>query len=75
MQINVGFTSAARQVSLTTDLTVDEITSLLTTHAGPDADPLVLTDTSGRTLVVAPGQLAYIEVLPERSQQVGFGVG
>ena len=42
---------------------------------GDRAEPLVLADTSGRQLIVAPGRLAYIETLPERTQKVGFGIG
>lgn len=75
MQINVGMTDTAQQISLSVDLSEAELTELVATHTRPEAGPLRLTDRSGRTLLVAPGRLAYIEILPERTQKVGFGVG
>ena len=77
MQIHVGFTNNSQQISLSVDLTEAQIVALVATHCGADApnEPLVLADTCGRQLIVAPGRLAYIETLPERTQKVGFGIG
>lgn len=72
MQIQVGFTHNQRQVNLTIDANADALADILERSA---SETTTLVDTSGRTLIVAPGQLAYIEVMPERTQKVGFGVG
>ncbi|MBD3690176.1 DUF3107 family protein [Nanchangia anserum] len=75
MQIHVGTTGPGQQLNLTVDMTADELAQVAEANQGDSARAITLREESGRSLIIAPRQLSYIEILPERTQKVGFGVG
>ncbi|SDC37045.1 Protein of unknown function [Sanguibacter gelidistatuariae] len=72
MDITIGVQNLAREITVETDATADEITKLVTAalSGGP---VLELVDTKGRRVLVPSATIGYVEIGTEEQRKVGFG--
>ena len=71
MEITIGIRQVAREISVETSLSADEVaTAVEKALAGSILD---LTDTRGRRVVVPSAAIGYIEIGAEEQRRVGFG--
>ena len=71
MEITIGIRQVAREISVETSLSADEIAAAVEKAlAGSILD---LTDTRGRRVVVPSAAIGYIEIGAEEQRRVGFG--
>lgn len=72
MDIKLGIADVAREVTLDTEATVEEITAQL--HEALQNDGiLTLTDKKGRTVLVPARRVGYVELGSGNVRPVGFG--
>ena len=72
MEVKVGVKGAARELSLESAQTPEEITEAVK-NALTDGGILSLTDEKGRQVIVPVDKLAYIEIGEQVERRVGFG--
>ena len=72
MEIKIGVQESARELSLESDQSPDEVTAAVQA-ALASGGLLSLTDDRGRTVLVPAAKLAYVEVGPATKGKVGFG--
>lgn len=71
MEITIGIRQVARELTLETTQSADEVTAAVEKAlAGSILD---LTDNRGRRVVVPSEAIGYIEIGAEESRRVGFG--
>ena len=71
MEITIGIRQVARELSVETSLSADEVAAAVEKAlAGSILD---LTDTRGRRVVVPSAAIGYIEIGAEEQRRVGFG--
>ena len=71
MEVKIGVRHAPRELVIDTPETADDVESMLS-QAVADGTTLALTDTRGRRLLVPAAGIAYVEMGPGVSGQVGF---
>ena len=71
MEVKIGVQNAQRELVLDTDITPDDIESLLA-EALAGNKVLRLSDVKGRTVVVAADKITYLELGSPTSSTVGF---
>ena len=72
MEIRIGVQNVARELTLESDLSGDEVRELVA-KALADGTPLTLSDAKGHTITVPASALAYVDVAAEQKGRVGFG--
>lgn len=72
VEVKIGVQNAARELSVDTDSSSDEVHAALTA-ALKDSGVLTLTDGKGRTVIVPADKIAYISFAEESGRKVGFG--
>ena len=72
MEIKIGITNIAREVTFETDATPDEVAQKVR-EAVAESSLLDLTDDKGRRIVVPAGSLGYAIIGSETKHAVGFG--
>ena len=72
MEVKIGVQNAARELSVDTNSSADEVQTALTA-ALKDAGILTLTDGKGRTVIVPADKIAYISFAEDAGRKVGFG--
>lgn len=72
MEVKIGVQHSAREISLETDRSPDDITADVRA-ALADGGVLSLEDDKGRRVLVPADRIAYVEVSPATSRRVGFG--
>lgn len=72
MEVKIGVQNVARELTLESSQTADEVTGLVS-EAISSGGLLRLTDDKGRTIVVPGASLGYVEVGVESERRVGFG--
>lgn len=72
MDITIGVQNLAREITVETDATAEDITQLVTAalSGGP---VLELVDTKGRRVLVPSATIGYVEIGTEEQRKVGFG--
>ena len=73
MEVKIGVQNVAREITLESSQTADEIAALVDA-AVASGGTLRLTDTKGRTVVVPTTVLGYGEAGVETDRRVGFGI-
>ena len=73
MEVKIGVQNVAREITLESSQTADEIAALVDA-AVASGGTLRLTDTKGRTVVVPTTVLGYVEAGVETDRRVGFGI-
>ncbi|MBX6371857.1 MAG: DUF3107 domain-containing protein [Acidothermus sp.] len=72
MEVKIGIQSVAREITLESELSADEIESTVTA-AVADGGLLRLVDEKGRRVLVPTDKLGYVEIGEPLERRVGFG--
>jgi hypothetical protein len=72
VEVKVGVKGAARELSLESAQTAEEITAAVRA-ALADGGILTLVDEKGRQVIVPVDKLAYVEIGEQVERRVGFG--
>lgn len=72
MDIRIGITNSARELSFESDQSASEIERIVATALEGEAKFIKLTDDKGRVFLVPVATFAYIEVGSEASRRIGF---
>ena len=73
MEVKVGVKSVARELVIETELTPDDVSSLVQACASDPAALFDLTDARGRRVLIPADKLAYVEIGEQETRRVGFG--
>ena len=74
MEIRIGVVYTARELTVETDDSVDEVTATIEGAMAKGDALLWLTDTKGRRIGVPVDKIAYVEVAADAGgRKVGFG--
>jgi len=73
VDVKIGVQHAARELTLESTQTADEITTAVSAALTGESRILSLTDQSGRRVVVPSDKLAYVEIGEPEARRVGFG--
>lgn len=73
MEVKVGVKGVARELVVETELTSDDVSSMVKTCATDPAAIFDLTDSRGRRVLVPADKLAYVEIGEQETRRVGFG--
>ena len=73
MDVKIGVQHAARELTLESTQTADEITEAVSAALTGESRILSLSDQSGRRVVVPSDKLAYVEIGEPETRRVGFG--
>lgn len=73
MEVKVGVKGVARELVVETELTPDDVSSMVKTCATDPAAIFDLTDSRGRRVLVPADKLAYVEIGEQETRRVGFG--
>ena len=71
MEIKIGIQHAARDLIVDSAESTDDLAKLVSEAVGRDG-VLTLTDNRGRKVIVPAAKLAYVEIGPGVTGQVGF---
>ncbi|MEO6473371.1 MAG: DUF3107 domain-containing protein [Aeromicrobium sp.] len=72
VEVKIGVQHAARELSVDTDKSADEVQAALTA-AIKDEGVFSLSDPKGRTIVVPADKIAYLSFAEDSGRKVGFG--
>lgn len=72
MEVKIGVQNVARELSIETDQSAEEITAAVR-EAFAGKEVLSLTDTKGREVLVNASAIAYVQVGEAETGRVGFG--
>ncbi len=72
MEIKVGIVDTARELTIDTSETTDDIIKAVTEALNADS-LLVLSDSHDRKVIIPAGKLAYVDLGDPRERRVGFG--
>jgi hypothetical protein len=74
VEIKIGVQHAARELSVESTLTADEVAAAVADAVGGNGGGvLVLEDEKGRRVIVPADRLAYVEIGEQTQRRVGFG--
>ena len=73
MEVKVGVKGVARELVIETELTPDDVSSLVKACASDPAALFDLTDARGRRVLIPADKLAYVEIGEQETRRVGFG--
>jgi hypothetical protein len=73
VEITIGVRNVAREISLESTQSPDEVLAAVRTSL-KDSAPLVLEDEKGRHVVVPAEALGFVELGPTEQRRVGFGL-
>ncbi len=72
MEVKIGVQQSAREISLESDRSAEDITADVRA-ALADGGVLSLEDDKGRRVLVPADRIAYVEISPATARRVGFG--
>jgi hypothetical protein len=73
VEIKIGVQHAARELSLESELSAEEVEKAVTAALIGKTGLLVLSDEKGRKVMVPADRLAYVEIGEPSARRVGFG--
>lgn len=73
MEIKIGVQHAARELSLESELSAEEVEKAVSAALTGKSGLLVLADEKGRKVMVPAERLAYVEIGEPTARRVGFG--
>jgi Protein of unknown function (DUF3107) len=73
MEVKIGVQNAARELSVETDQSPDDVLKSLETSIS-DETVFSLTDEKGRTVAVPADKVAYLYFTADSGRKVGFGL-
>lgn len=69
MEVRIGITQSARELSFETDATADDVRALIEAEA---TGLVTLTDNRGRQFMINRESIAYIELGSDTARKIGF---
>jgi hypothetical protein len=72
MEVRIGITQSARDLSFESSLSNQELTKLIGDAITSGAPLINLTDEKGRTILVPTAAISFVEIGTEKSRAVGF---
>lgn len=72
MEVKIGVSDNARELSLNSSHTQDEVEKLVSDALSGDAGVLTLEDDKGRRFILPAAKVAYVEIGTKDSRPVGF---
>lgn len=72
MEVKIGVQQSAREITLETDRSAEDITAAVRAALADDS-VLTLEDDKGRSVLVPADRIAYVEISPATARRVGFG--
>ena len=73
MEIKIGVQNVARELTVESALTSEEVVSLVSAALTGASGVLELDDDKGRKVIVPVAQLGYVEIGEQSVRRVGFG--
>ncbi|MEU9236668.1 DUF3107 domain-containing protein [Streptomyces sp. IBSNAI002] len=73
MEVKIGVQHAPREIVLESDLSAEELESIVAAALSGTAPLLSLTDTKGRKVLVPSDRLSYVDLGEPSTRKVGFG--
>ncbi|MFD3543867.1 DUF3107 domain-containing protein [Streptomyces sp. NPDC055254] len=73
MEVKIGVQHAPREIVLESDLSAEELESLVAAALSGTAPLLSLTDVKGRKVLVPSDRLSYVDLGEPTARKVGFG--
>ncbi len=73
MEIKIGVQHAARELSLESELSAEEVEKAISAALTGKSGLLVLADDKGRKVMIPAERLAYVEIGEPTARRVGFG--
>jgi hypothetical protein len=73
VEVKIGIVESPRELVVSSDQTPEEVQKLVEASLGGGDALLKLVDDKGRTFLVRPDQIAYVEIAPAE-RRVGFGL-
>ncbi|MEU3773951.1 DUF3107 domain-containing protein [Streptomyces sp. NPDC032472] len=73
MEVKIGVQHAPREIVLESDLSADELESIVSAALTGSEPLLSLTDTKGRRVLVPSDRLSYVDLGEPTARKVGFG--
>jgi DNA-binding MurR/RpiR family transcriptional regulator len=73
MEVRIGVKGAARELSLDSNQSSDDIQKAVDAALKNGAPTVTFTDEKGRRILVAADKLAYVEIAESEGRRVGFG--
>lgn len=73
MEVKIGVQNVARELSIETDQSAEEVTAAVRSALGEGGSVLALTDSRGREVLVPTAALGYVQVGDSEKGRVGFG--
>ncbi len=72
MEVKIGVSQLTREITVETETSAAEVSDRVAQALEKD-QLFSITDVSGRTVLVPPAQIAYVELGSENQRRVGFG--
>ncbi|GAA3252411.1 DUF3107 domain-containing protein [Streptomyces lavendulae] len=73
MEVKIGVQHAPREIVLESDLSAEELESIVAAALSGTAPLLSLTDVKGRKVLVPSDRLSYVDLGEPSVRKVGFG--
>jgi Protein of unknown function (DUF3107) len=73
VEIKIGVQNVARELTVESALTSEEVVSLVSAALTGTSGVLELDDEKGRKIIVPVAQLGYVEIGEQSVRRVGFG--
>ena len=73
MEVKIGVQNVARELSIETDLSAEEVMSAVRSALSGEGVVLSLTDSRGREVLVPTAAIGYVQVGDSGKGRVGFG--
>ena len=73
MEVKIGVQNVARELSIETDQSAEEVAAAVRSAVSDPGGILDLTDSKGRQILVPVAALAYVQVGDSEKGRVGFG--
>jgi hypothetical protein len=73
VEIKIGVQHAARELSLESELSAEEVEKAVSAALTGKSGLLVLADEKGRKVMIPAERLAYVEIGEPSTRRVGFG--
>ncbi|MBT2546028.1 MULTISPECIES: DUF3107 domain-containing protein [unclassified Streptomyces] len=73
MEVKIGVQHAPREIVLESDLSAEELETIVAAALSGTAPLLSLTDTKGRKVLVPSDRLSYVDLGEPSARKVGFG--
>jgi hypothetical protein len=73
VEIKIGVQHAARELSLESELSAEEVEKSVSAALTGKSGLLVLSDDKGRKVMIPADRLAYVEIGEPTARRVGFG--